>query len=123
MKIFDVTVKEDLILNRDLEQLKRIMKSKVCMDDMTPNYPMGAFVRWVAQEEISTAVLLVLLSTIQTELDTEEHLLRRPSNSFFDNQHQLAMNGYWRLYCSQIHAYYKALARDPLNSEKLEFLL
>lgn len=102
-------------------KLKERIKNKICLIKMTPNYPLGDFVRWIEAEHIDLALLSALLEEIQHELDNEAEVAGN-SRSPYAAQHQ-AIKGYWCLYCSQVRAYYKAIIRDPNCRESLSFLL
>lgn len=100
-------------------QLKESIKNKICLVQLTPNYPLGEFVRWVEAREIDTALLTVLLDSLQRELEAEALSLSRS----YVPSHAQSMCGYWCLYCAQVRAYYKAIIRDPDCKEQLSFLL
>lgn len=96
-------------MKRDFIEFKRAMKSKICLVDLTPHYPIDEFIGWVEQENIRCELVAVLLATIQTELDTEEIILRRSCQLIPDNLSHLKLHSQWQYYCSQLRAYYKAL--------------
>lgn len=52
-------------------QLKEQIKNKICLLHMTPNFPLGDFVKWVEDSYIDIPLLSVLLDSIQAELDAE----------------------------------------------------
>jgi len=100
--------------------LKQIIKTKICLDIMTPNYPLGEFVQWA--EPIDKHALLRYLDTIQQELEEEQRALK--CNDFSHEQHTFqALHKYWCFYCEQIRKYYKAILRDPCCESDLSFLL
>lgn len=98
-------------------KLRESIKSRICLPQMVPNYPLGEFVRWAESRRIDNALLSVLLDDIQHELEAEAVAFRHfamPSQS---------MCGYWCLYCEQVRAYYKAIIRNPDCKDELSFLL
>lgn len=110
------------MMNGKYADIKGEIKRKICLAEMIPNYPLGAFVKWVDEEGIAYPVVALLLGRIQSELDAEELVLRGARPISVSVPH-LTLHGYWRLYCSQVRAYYKAILRDPNNKKRLEFLL
>lgn len=100
-------------------QIKNMIKNKICLINMTPNYPLGNFVKWAEEANIEIPLLSVLLDEIQMELDSEALTSRQYFNA---SQHQI-ITSYWCLYCSQVRTYYKAIVRDPDCQEQLSFLL
>lgn len=100
--------------------LKEVIKSKVCLISITPNYPLLDFVKWA--ENIDSHELLLHLDEIQIELDKEEASLRQINWQTGISSYQL-LQSYWCLYCAQIRAYYRAIIRHPFCKTKLSFLL
>lgn len=102
-------------------QLKECIKNKICLINLTPNYPLGEFVRWVEASQIEISLLSVLLDEIQTELDVEARIHSAPHLP--GGTQYRAVKGYWCLYCSQVRAYYQAIIRAPDCKQQLSFLL
>lgn len=100
-------------------KLKESIKGKICLTEITPNFPLGGFVKWAEEANINIPLLSVLLDDIQEELDSVEFVSRQ---SFNVSSHQI-IKSYWCLYCSQIRSYYKAIIRDLDCKEELSFLL
>lgn len=102
-------------------QLKEQIKNKICLLNMTPNFPLGDFVKWVEESHIDIPLLSFLLDSIQEELDAEAKAF--PTRCISDDIQSQVMKGYWCLYCSQVRAYYQAIVRDPDRKNQLSFLL
>jgi|GEM_PF-2396516 len=100
--------------------LKQTIKTKICLTNMTPNYPLKEFVVWA--EPIDKYVLLQYLDDIQQELEEEQRALK--CNDFSHEQHTFqALHKYWCFYCEQIKKYYKDIMRNPSCKSTLSFLL
>lgn len=104
-------------------QLKEQIKNKICLLNITPNFPLGDFVKWVEESHIDIPLLSVLLDSIQAELDAEAKAKAFPSSCISDAIQSRVMKGCWCLYCSQVGAYYQAIIRDPDRKWQLSFLL
>lgn len=100
--------------------LKQAVKAKICLDVMTPGYPLQEFVEWA--EGIEKNVLLHYLDEIQCELEGE--LLLAVSDYPIKEQGSFqTRHSYWCSYCAQVRKYYQAIVRNPCCRSALSFLL
>lgn len=88
--------------------LKNTLKVRICIQEMTPNYPLGEFMRLTLNLGLSRAQVLEELDQLQEELEIEAEALRsEPEN----RSRAAVQHEYWCFYCAQIRAHYRALWR------------
>lgn len=102
-------------------EVKETIKNKLCLSDITPNYPLRDLVEWLDTLKISASALIHLLDEIQGELD-KEAAPHSVSTLSPDSKNPM-MKGYWCLYGAQVRSSYNAALRDPENKKRLWFLL
>lgn len=102
-------------------EVKDTIKNKLCLSDITPNYPLRDLVEWLDTLKISASALIHLFDEIQEELDKEAAL--HSASTLSSDSKNLMMKRYWCLYCAQVRSFYNAVLRDPENKKRLWFLL
>ena len=102
--------------------LKEIIKAKICLSQLTPNYPLREFVSWAENQHIDSHDLLHYLDHIQTELDAETIAIQQYNIEQDLNAYQV-LHCYWCMYCTQVRKYYRAILKNPHCKSALSFLL
>lgn len=99
------------------ETLKSALKTKICINELQPNFPLREIVEYA--DAWDKQYVLQLLDEIQSELEEQVHL---------SYQHSLVerdkiLHSYWCFYCTQARSYYRAIIRNPGHKTRLSFLL
>ncbi len=86
--------------------LKNTFRVRICIHEMTPNFPLGEFMRLTFDLGIPRTRVLQELDQLQEELDMEAEALRsRPENQ----SRSAIQHEYWCFYCAQVRAHYRML--------------
>lgn len=89
--------------------LKNTLKVRICIQEMTPNYPLGEFMRFTMSLGISRHQVLEELDRLQQELEAEAEVLRGKE----ENRSRVAVqHEYWCFYCAQVRAHYRMLLHN-----------
>lgn len=95
------------------------LKAQICRYGMIPNFPLGEFIGWVEQLELSLHELLWHLELLQDELDLEAEALRcaveNPSEA-------LVQQEYWCFYCNQVRTHFRTLSNHPRSENRLALI-
>lgn len=94
---------------------KEILKAKICIDSLEPNFPLREFAEWA--DMFDKQGVLLLLDEIQNELNTQ----KQEYHQNISDPH-FTLQGYWCFYCAQVRAYYRSIIRDPRNKARWSFL-
>jgi len=93
--------------------LKSTLRGRICLFQMTPNYPVNEFVQWALGLGVTRTRLLEELDELQWQLDIEAEALRRYSDVRSD---QVVQQEYWCFYCEQIRAHFRDLLPQVLRT-------
>jgi hypothetical protein len=98
---------------------KEVLKSRLCVRRMKPNYSLYSLVHWAKGEGITDRQMLDWLIDIHKELEEE---LALHETEAWKTPYSMTLKRYWCFYCEQAQAYYKAVSAHPEQEAAFWFL-
>lgn len=87
--------------------LRDTLRGRVCQFGLSPDYPLGDFIKWTTEQGLEPVDVLHGLDELQAILNLEAEALQRHGNA--NRATRLEQQRYWCLYCERIRAHFRAL--------------